>query len=157
MPELKLNLGCGEKCLEGYINIDNDPGVKVDQFIDVAETGLYKFDDDTVSEVRADDFLEHIPIGKTVYVVEEIFRVLKPDGIFRHQTPSTDGRGAFMDPTHRSFWNRNSWMYFCPDLVGGRRFYNIKAAFRILQLEDVWTDPENRVIHTIGVMKPMKQ
>ena len=27
-------------------------------------------------------------------------------------TPSTDGRGAFQDPTHVSFYNENSFWYF---------------------------------------------
>jgi hypothetical protein len=27
-------------------------------------------------------------------------------------TPSTDGRGAFQDPTHVSFWNSNSFWYY---------------------------------------------
>jgi hypothetical protein len=26
--------------------------------------------------------------------------------------PSTDGRGAFQDPTHRSFWCENDWDYY---------------------------------------------
>ena len=26
--------------------------------------------------------------------------------------PSTDGRGAFQDPTHVSFWNSNSFWYY---------------------------------------------
>ena len=28
------------------------------------------------------------------------------------QTPSTDGRGAFQDPSHTAFYNENSFMYF---------------------------------------------
>ena len=27
-------------------------------------------------------------------------------------TPSTDGRGAFQDPTHVAFYNQNSFWYF---------------------------------------------
>lgn len=154
--ELKLNLGCGEKHLQGYINIDNDPAVSPDKVIDIATVGLSRFGDSTAEEVKATDFLEHIPIDKTIFVIDEIWRVLRPGGQFKHMTPSTDGRGAFQDPTHRSFWNRNSWMYYCPDMVGGRRFYGIKAHFRILRLEDVWTDPENRVLHTVGIMVAVK-
>ena len=28
------------------------------------------------------------------------------------EVPSTDGRGAFQDPTHVSFWNENSFTYY---------------------------------------------
>jgi hypothetical protein len=27
-------------------------------------------------------------------------------------TPSVDGRGAFQDPTHVSYWSDNNWWYF---------------------------------------------
>jgi hypothetical protein len=38
--------------------------------------------------------------------------VLKPGGWLITRTPSTDGRGAFQDPTHVSFWNPNSFLYY---------------------------------------------
>ena len=28
------------------------------------------------------------------------------------EVPSTDGRGAWMDPTHISYWNENSFLYY---------------------------------------------
>ena len=28
------------------------------------------------------------------------------------EVPSTDGRGAFQDPTHVSYWNQNSFWYY---------------------------------------------
>ena len=36
---------------------------------------------------------------------------MAPQGWLLSQTPSTDGRGAFQDPTHVSFWNSNSFWY----------------------------------------------
>ena len=49
-------------------------------------------------------------------------------------TPSTDGRGAFQDPTHVSFWNSNSFWYYtrpeqaqfihCPVLFEANRVKN---------------------------------
>jgi len=69
-------------------------------------------------------------------------------------TPSTDGRGAFQDPTHLSFWNLNSWFYFCPSMVSGRRFYGIKAAFQPHKLED--HKGNHGVVHTYGLMTAIK-
>ena len=43
--------------------------------------------------------------------MNEIWRVLKPDGIVIIEIPTTDGPGAWQDPQHQSFWNRNSFMY----------------------------------------------
>jgi SAM-dependent methyltransferase len=47
-----------------------------------------------------------------VGVMNEIYRVLVPGGWLISRTPSTDGRGAFQDPTHVSFWNENSFWYY---------------------------------------------
>jgi hypothetical protein len=44
--------------------------------------------------------------------MKEIYRVLAPGGWLIAQVPSTDGRGAFQDPTHVSFWNENSFKYY---------------------------------------------
>ena len=135
----------------GYINIDNRAGLNPDIVADLTST--FPFDDNSISEVRAYDFLEHIPIGKTVFVIEEIYRVLKEGGLLRHMTPSTDGRGAFQDPTHVSFWNKNSWLYYMQDEY--RDLYGIKAKFAGSNVDKL-TDPANRVIHTLGVMRAVK-
>jgi hypothetical protein len=44
--------------------------------------------------------------------MSEAFRVLKPGGTFDIDVPSTNGMGAFQDPTHKSFWNVNSFLYY---------------------------------------------
>jgi hypothetical protein len=44
--------------------------------------------------------------------MSEIHRVLAHGGWAFIEVPSTDGRGAFQDPTHVSFWNENSFLYY---------------------------------------------
>ncbi len=70
----------------------------------------WPFDDGTVGVIRAHDALEHLRDPQ--HVMREAFRVLGDNGWFLTQTPSTDGRGAFQDPTHVSFWNSNSFWYY---------------------------------------------
>lgn len=147
---IKLNLGCGYRRMGGYVNIDNRELNGVDMILDVQE-GL-PFPDSSVAEVYARDFLEHIPIGKTVALIEEIWRVLIPGGKFEHITPSTDGRGAFQDPNHVSFWNKNSWYYYTHPAYRG--LYNIKANFTIGSLAD--HEEDQHVIYTHGVMYAIK-
>lgn len=149
--ELKLNLGCGLRKIEGFINIDNRECVNPDLCIDILDR--LPFEDSTVDILRAFDFLEHIPIGKTLFVIEEIYRVLKQNGVFYHFTPSTDGRGAFQDPTHQSFWNINSWLYFMNHDY--RNLYGIKAFF-IGDNTDEITDKKLNIIHTRGVLYAVK-
>lgn len=149
---MKLNLGCGFRKLEGFINCDNREEVKPDVCFDVLDGIPYP--DDFFDHVMAIDFLEHIPIGKTIFVIEEIYRVLNPGGIFEHLTPSTDGRGAFQDPMHCSFWNINSFFYFMVDSY--RELYGIKAKFEG-ENKDIITSNEMRIIHTHGVLRAVKQ
>lgn len=47
-----------------------------------------------------------------IRAMKEISRVLAPGGMAFLQCPSTDGRGAFQDPRHKSFWNENSFLYY---------------------------------------------
>ena len=56
------------------------------------------------------DFLEHLPDKQ--HTMNELHRCLMPGGYLISQTPSTDGRGAFQDPTHVSFWNQNAFWYW---------------------------------------------
>ena len=77
---VRLNLGCGYRKLDGYINIDNRKEVEPDLIYDILD-GM-PFENNSIDEIRAYDFLEHIPIGKVIFVMEEIYRVLKPNGIF---------------------------------------------------------------------------
>ncbi len=147
---IKLNLGCGRRYLEGYINIDIQERIHSDLVCDITE-GI-PFNDNTIDEVRAHDFLEHIPLGKTIFVISEIWRVLKPAGILEHFTPSTDGRGAFQDPTHVSFWNYNSWDYYTLDAY--RDLYGIVPKFEVIELRDIQTT-EN-IIHTFGRLHAVK-
>jgi len=148
---IKINLGCGYRKIEGLVNIDNRSEVNPDLVCDVL-TGL-PFDDDSVDYVLANDFLEHIPNGQTVQVIEEIFRVLKPGATFESMTPSTDGRGAFMDPTHVSFWNCNSWLYFTQDDY--RELYGITAKFTG-GIRDHVTNDALHIVHTHAMLKAVK-
>lgn len=147
-----INLGCGRMHLDGFINIDNRLEMNPDLLCDVTK-GL-PYEDETIDIVRADDFLEHIPIGSVIPVMNEIWRVLKPRGIFESLTPSTDGRGAFQDPTHVSFWNRNSWDYYSNPKI--RELYGIKADFDIENIEDIETDRNNMIIHTHVIARARK-
>ena len=151
---IKLNLGCGLRKLEGFINIDNRSEVSPDLLCDITE-GL-PYPDNSVDRVRAHDILEHVALGKTVPLIEEIYRVLRPGGVFEHYTPSTDGRGAFQDPDHRSFWNINSWLYFMDDKY--RDLCGIKAKFDGTNQDEIshGKSGTDRVIHTRGILYAVK-
>ena len=70
----------------------------------------WPFEDNSVAVIRATDIFEHLQ--DPINAMKECYRVLKPGGWIIGQVPSTDGRGAFQDPTHKSFWNENSFLYY---------------------------------------------
>jgi len=148
---MKVNLGCGYNKPKDFVNVDNRAEVNPDLIADA--TFSLPFKDNSVDEITANDFLEHVPIGKTSFVVEEIYRVLKDGGRFNSFTPSTDGRGAFQDPTHVSFWNANSWLYYTHDAY--RNLYGIKAKFAG-KVYDVVTDHSLRIVHTKAQLMAVK-
>lgn len=66
--------------------------------------------DNSVGVLNASHIIEHLH-DKT-FIMSEIHRVLAPGGWAFIEVPSTDGRGAFQDPTHVSYWNENSFLYY---------------------------------------------
>ncbi|GAA1761106.1 glycosyltransferase [Luedemannella helvata] len=104
---LALDLGAAHNKREGYLGVDQYAEPGVDIVADVTE-GL-DLPDGSVGVIRAADFLEHIP--DKVAIFNELYRLLAPDGMLLSLTPSTDGRGAFQDPTHVAFYNENSFWY----------------------------------------------
>lgn len=147
---LKLNLGCGRRFMEGYINVDSRKELNPDRLVDI-EKGL-PFESNSVDEIIAYDFLEHIHVDKVIFVMQEIHRVLKIGGILDFMVPSTDGRGAFQDPTHNSFWNANSFLYWCRrdwnSLYPELPYFEIET-----EIVDFWTMYELRILHTKGRIK----
>ena len=75
---------------------------------------------------------EHLP--DRVRTMNESWRCLQPGGLLDIFVPTTDGRGAWQDPTHVSMWNVNSMFYYLEEFAEWQRFheaYGIKARFRI--------------------------
>jgi len=126
----KIDLGAAHNKPAGFIGVDQYDGPAVDRVCDVRE-GL-PFPDSSVGIVRAMDFLEHIP--DSVGLMNEIWRVLADGGWLLSGTPSTDGRGAWQDPTHCAFWNENSFWYYTH--CGYAEYVpDIDCRFQVMRLE----------------------
>ena len=46
--------------------------------------------------------------------MDEVWRVLLPDGQFAISLPYGTSPGMLQDPTHTNFCNENTWLYFDP-------------------------------------------
>lgn len=151
---MRINLGSGMRKLEGYVNIDNREECDPDMLLDI-EQGL-PIPGDSCEEVLCNDFIEHIHQDKIIFVMSEIHRVLKSGGIFDFFIPSTESIAGFMDPTHRSYWNIGSFLYFChPEW---HSLYPDWPFFKVVkQIRRVITDKELQLIHITGQITPVKK
>jgi glycosyltransferase involved in cell wall biosynthesis len=102
-----LDLGGAFNSPEGYESVDLLPNA--DLVGDVFEV-LDSLEENSVGVIRAVDFLEHIP--DKIRLFNSMYRVLAHGGMLLSLTPSSDGRAAFQDPTHVSFYNENSFWYY---------------------------------------------
>jgi predicted SAM-dependent methyltransferase len=138
---VKLNLGCSDQLLEGYVNVDqfipwNLGGNDTFQRLDLSITP-WDWGTSTIAEIRAHDIIEHLP--DKIATMNECWRVLEPGGLLDIFVPTTEGRGAWQDPTHVSYWNRNSFLYYTDGVPERERFkdaYGIVARFQVVSDEE---------------------
>ncbi len=81
---MKLNIGCGKIYKEGFINIDAFDSTVADKIMSADDL---KFSSNTVERIEASQIIEHFGLMKSIYILAEWFRVLKPGGILLIETP----------------------------------------------------------------------
>jgi predicted SAM-dependent methyltransferase len=97
-PQIRLNLGCGGRPLEGYVNIDKDtldkikiryPDYSFPEDVTVNQYDIFNlpYEDQSISEVRAESLLEHLSFVEEKKIFLEVKRVLQPGGIFQFSVP----------------------------------------------------------------------
>ena len=82
---LKINLGCGQNYLKGYVNVDIDERVNPDVIADVTIVPWIWAKPNSADEIRMNNLAEHLrPI---IEVVQECHRALKNGGILWIKVP----------------------------------------------------------------------
>ena len=82
-----LNLGCGNNCIDGWLNTDLYPvggGVYMDA------THELPFNDNSFRYVFCEHMFEHLTVAEGLELLKEVHRILQPDGIFRIALPTKD-------------------------------------------------------------------
>lgn len=85
----KLNLGCGDKILPGYVNVDvaeSRRGLRPDVLCDLRK--LTSFEDNTADEILSVHVVEHFWRWEVVDILKEWTRVLKPGGTMFLECPN---------------------------------------------------------------------
>lgn len=148
----RLNLGCSDRHFANFTNVDLFP--PADVIADLTER--WPWDDNSIEVIRAWDLIEHLPDKNLT--MNEAFRVLKPGGCFDIEVPTTDGRGAWQDPGHVSFWNRNSFFYYQHGNSHLTRFApmnGVRCAFRIVEEQErMLADQVSKLHIVLEAVKP---
>jgi len=101
---MKLNLGCNNRIRVGYINVDRD---KYDGVDVVADVSKLPFKDGEAEEVYASHIAEHFHHTRTLEVLKEWHRVLKPGGILKIAVPDFQRAVEIYLKTGLQPWIRN--------------------------------------------------
>lgn len=120
---------CGaHDCPPHYTPIDREPAVGRQSIVCDLDSE-WALPTSSVGVLRAFDAIEHL--RDSVHTMNEAWRVLAPGGVMLIRVPSTDGKGAFCDPTHVSFWNDLSFRYYAEQEFRRYLGSRIKARFQI--------------------------
>lgn len=161
MNSRTLDLGCGNSPKNPY-NCNEVFGIDIrnieDKNIfgaDLAVEGI-PFDENFFDAVSAFDFIEHVP--RIIYnpkrrfcfveLMNEIFRVLKPGGVFLSFTPAFPASPAWRDPTHVNIITEETFPLYFDDKNRLAEMYGFNGYFQIAN--QTWH--ENKV-HLITEMK----
>jgi ubiquinone/menaquinone biosynthesis C-methylase UbiE len=128
---VKVNLGCGVTNLrEGYVTIDENPEVNADICARVPPIPL---EDESAELIYARHFLEHLSDKDVALLMAEAWRVLKVGAVLEIVVPYVLSHGAWQDPTHKSFWCFEKFLYFSPHMTHLGYGFENRFIFRDLQ------------------------
>jgi hypothetical protein len=98
---VRLNLGCGSKKLDGWVNVDKIAAATPDQVVDL-EALPWPWPDDSVDEVLLSHVLEHLGAETDVYlgIIKELYRICRDGARITIVVPHPRHDHYLNDPTH---------------------------------------------------------
>ena len=148
----KIDIGGGLNPYPGYETVDIRESA--DHVADLND-GI-PLEDNSVGVLNAHHILEHLK--DPIKSMAEIHRVLCHGGWAFIEVPSTDGRGAWQDPTHISYWNKNSFFYYTRR-EQARFIDNETIRFQVYKLNDYFPNDfmrEHNIVVTCAVLVAIK-
>lgn len=117
---IMLDIGCGLNKQPGFAGMDIRPLPGVDIVHDF-ESIPWPLPDECVLKAIASHVVEHINPHKFGFVnwMNELWRVMRPDGQIVIVTPYATSPGFYQDPTHCNPCNEATWAYFDPEHPSG--------------------------------------
>lgn len=111
---MKLNIGCGENKISGYINVDKRIEAKPDMLVNIGEE-LFPIDDNKVTEILSHNSFEHFP--NFIDVVNELARISTNGCIWKITVPyATSYMFNVINPYHVNPWFTEDTFRFWDDV-----------------------------------------
>jgi SAM-dependent methyltransferase len=101
-PGTVLDVGCGSAKTPGAVGLDISADTQADIVHDL-DTFPYPIEDSSFDHVLMQDVLEHV--RNPIRVVEELHRILRPDGRLLLRTPHFSSALAYSDPSHHHYFS----------------------------------------------------
>ena len=152
-----LDLGCGQNPRNPFLaDIVYGIDIREDLKNNILKSDLsietIPFETNMFDYCTAFDFIEHIPrliqvngdnYSAFIELINEIYRILKPGGLFLHVTPAYPSKEVFQDPTHVNFITEDTFPnYFCsPNNWASDLGYGFKGDFDLIKqywIDDIW-------------------
>ena len=165
MNKKALDLGCGSNPKNPFnvqevygVDARKDLGAKIFK-ADLAVDPI-PFEDNFFDGVCAFDFIEHIP--RLIYspsrrysfveLMNEIYRVLKPDGLFFSYTPAFPSAAAFKDLTHVNIITEETFPVYFDNLSRVASMYGFNGYFQIR--DQKWNENETHLMTLMQKVRP---
>lgn len=111
---IRVDLGCGTRKKDGFFGVDIDKYDGVDLVQDLRFTPL-PFRKEQLEHVYASHFFEHLDFHEVIYLLNEIYRCLKPGGILEVIVPHATSYGHLTDLSHKTAWTEDTMGYITPE------------------------------------------
>jgi SAM-dependent methyltransferase len=131
-PGAVLDVGCGSAKIPGAVGLDISADTDADIVHDL-NVFPYPLADSSFEHVVMQDVIEHVQ--EPVRVIEELHRILRPNGRLQLRTPHFSSALAYGDPTHVHYYSAMA----IRSLASPRFEHYTYARFRIVHVTlDLW-------------------
>lgn len=140
-----LDIGCGMRCppsseTEQWIGVDLRPYVGVTHVLDIGKDDL-PIENNSIDFIRSIHVLEHVDSDSLIHIMDEAYRVIKPEGKFHIEVPVFGTTAWLIHPDHKMHWTKNMISFFLTPAEGIDHHGYLKGFWNVEFLES--DNPEN--------------
>lgn len=134
-----IEFGCGNSKTNGAIGVDFNERTQAD-VIHNMDHFPYPFEDNYASKIICHNVLEHV--DDFIRVMEELWRIAKPECVIEISGPFMSSVNYFSDPTHKRAFTSRTFDYF----IKGTDAHHYNYSECLFEMISVVYDPDQMEI-----------